>query len=43
MARRIAARALTGPGAFLLAGAADLAVLAARVGWARAHGRYPWA
>jgi len=42
MARRIAARVVTGPAAFLLTGAADLALLGARVGWARARRRDPW-
>lgn len=42
MPRRIAARLVTGPVSFLLAGAADLAVLAVRLGWARARGRDPW-
>lgn len=42
MARRIAARVVTGRAAFLIAGVADLAVVGARVGWAKARRRDPW-
>jgi len=39
---RLAARAVTGPAAFFVAGVVDWVVLGVRVGRARLRGRDPW-